>query len=785
MWSETRGSEFRDVLVAGCIGFLIALFSLSIISNLMRAFAAPQVSLAVRTGLAVVWCVVIPLCSAGGFWVVRGIARRVWTRLFQITKYGLVGTLNAFLHAAIVNACIYVSDREQGYLVTGFFIFAFLITVTHSYFWNKHWTFVGQSEHATRVEYTRFFCVTATILSVVTVLFHVLINDVGPLWNMHPRVWVNMVLVLLAILSFLGNYIGYNLLVFTSPATMSAHQLHPNPPQTLFELAKRYHYLVAFVVSVAVGITVVGYTTITPQWIDDDNIDLILSEEAKRDPNYPDREVVAEMGYGMYVWPKLVYYASQTYDLRTFHQVMIGISTALTVYGAYIALFMLGFGPKLSLLVSLVGLLPRYVPADNFGGLLLGVTGRSFAIPVSWLLAAWYLVRVHKQKRVWPVFFVMGLAVYLHPLSFVTLVTVFTVVHAIILVLHKRDVLGTVKELVQTSLAFLLGAAPLFWEIGMRAIRSGATAGDSVITAGAYLAAVRARTPYEFPDVILDWTKHEVVVGLFFVGCAVYVWRLIRQGKIERDSLSFKIVLFGTLVTAVAYVVHIVVPVVQLFLIEQFDMPLVFRSFCRTLKYGWLGLLLVFAVAVREVLTIYGRKAAAVLLVCGLLSSSYVFEVFQYAVGYANPVYEYIPVFLQERTYPDPYEDMALWCDALTSVGVQQGDIIIGEQYILRYFCRVRPYVTREEGYAYQFMGKDEVVSWFERWQRQRALLGGTSSAPLLAYGREVGATAIIVPRESPAGKDFIDAGFPYATHRTFVVVGLTQTASTTTRTSP
>jgi putative flippase GtrA len=206
----------RDSILAAVAGFCIALFTIPIAINLQAGAIPVTVSgMSVRVML-LVWFLSLPLIASAGLFVAAYIARRYYAPIFQIAKYGLVGLLNSFLGASLVNVLIYLTGIEQGDVVTVFFVLTFAVTVTHSYFWNKYWIFLGQSHRRTTSEFTRFFAVTLSVLVCITVLFHVLVNWVHPLWGMHPRVWVNVVLVLLSVATFLGNYIGYNLFVFRS-----------------------------------------------------------------------------------------------------------------------------------------------------------------------------------------------------------------------------------------------------------------------------------------------------------------------------------------------------------------------------------------------------------------------------------------------------------------------------------------------------------------------------------------------------------------------------------------
>lgn len=536
---------------------------------------------------------------------------------------------------------------------------------------------------------------------------------------------------------------------------------------------KQHHYLVALLLSVCFGLGAMVYKTTLPQWIEDDEVDLIMSEEAKHDPTYLDRELVSTMGYDMYVYPKLVYALSRSYEIQDYALVLIGVSTALTVFGAYVALVWLGYSPYIAMGVAMVALFPRFAPADTFGALLVSVTGRSFAIPIVWLITAWYIRRMEQKKLVWPVFLGIGLASYVHPVSMITFVVVLTLVHTTLL-MRERAWRPLFYTFLQNSIAFMVGAAGLLYEIMHRTGTIATPVTDRIITSGEYLAAIRARAHYEFLETSTEWFRHEFIISFIFLVALAYVWYRIRTGSIARTSIEYLTTTVGTLLTVYAFVVHLAVPAIQIYLVRTFNIPLVLWNFCRTFKYVYLGLLLVFAVAVKEVYVRYGKVAAFMLLGAGMVSSSYFFEWAQFFAGYTNYQKEYIPLALQDIEVRDPYEEYRLWCEAFSDVGVREGDVVLSTDYLLRYFCKIRPHITREEGYAHLFMGRASLMDWYVDLQVQNAVLTGTSSESVLWYAREVGATAVVLPRESPAATILMDSRLPFRVRHQYLVVGVT-----------
>jgi len=91
---------------------------------------------------------------------------------------------------------------------------AFVITVTHSFFWNKFWVFEFDNTEKAKREYAKFFLVTGMTSGLNTVLFHIIINVIGAPANINQTLWANIALVSLIPVSVLGNFAGYKLIVF-------------------------------------------------------------------------------------------------------------------------------------------------------------------------------------------------------------------------------------------------------------------------------------------------------------------------------------------------------------------------------------------------------------------------------------------------------------------------------------------------------------------------------------------------------------------------------------------
>lgn len=205
-----------DFWCAIAAGEAIALLSLPILKNI-RVFDlfSPRSSFVIYFALAT-WIVFLPALSLLGLYVFYRIALLRWPVVFEIGKYGLVGWLNTFLSAGIFNFLILVSGIAKGWWADVFIVIAFIITITHSFCWNKFWIFKSdETQRAkTKYEYMKFFGVTGIVAALNAFLFHVLLTSIGAPAGIDEKIWANIAIAVLIPVAFLGNFLGYKIFVF-------------------------------------------------------------------------------------------------------------------------------------------------------------------------------------------------------------------------------------------------------------------------------------------------------------------------------------------------------------------------------------------------------------------------------------------------------------------------------------------------------------------------------------------------------------------------------------------
>ncbi len=204
-------SDFWRAIIAG---ELIVLLALPVFKNLglftfFFSFGSSIFYLSVA-----LWLIFLPLASAAGLFIVFRVSISRWPVCYQIGKYGLIGLLNTFLALGILNLLILISGIVKGLWFDAFVLIAFWGSVTNAFFWNKFWTFCSPGIAKIKKEYVKFFIVSGAVSLINVSLMHFLVNFIGALFFIEPKIWANIAFFLIIPVSFLGNFFGWKIFVF-------------------------------------------------------------------------------------------------------------------------------------------------------------------------------------------------------------------------------------------------------------------------------------------------------------------------------------------------------------------------------------------------------------------------------------------------------------------------------------------------------------------------------------------------------------------------------------------
>lgn len=202
-------SDFWRAAIAGEI---IALFSLPVLKNLN--FFTHLSFFGLYLFLAS-WMLLLP--SLSGFTLFFSYKLALFSKkifFFEVGKYGLIGALNTLISGGIFNLLMAITGVAKGLTADFFIAISFSIAITHSFFWNKFWTFKAHSKKEIKREYFKFFAVSGAVALLNLFLMHILINAVGGYVSIEPKIWANISIGILIPISFLGNFFGYKTFVF-------------------------------------------------------------------------------------------------------------------------------------------------------------------------------------------------------------------------------------------------------------------------------------------------------------------------------------------------------------------------------------------------------------------------------------------------------------------------------------------------------------------------------------------------------------------------------------------
>ncbi len=168
----------------------------------------------------------VPVCWILG--VNFGYFLGIWMPFFnQFGKFAAIGFTNFILGLGILNLFIWQTGISSGVWYSVFVSVAFLVSVFHSYGWNKFWVFgnaPGQDGQAsgTGVQFTKFVVVTgiAGLINIAAASF--LVDVVHPLGGMTPEAWANVGNIFGSAVALIFSFVGFRLVVFKKNTVASS-----------------------------------------------------------------------------------------------------------------------------------------------------------------------------------------------------------------------------------------------------------------------------------------------------------------------------------------------------------------------------------------------------------------------------------------------------------------------------------------------------------------------------------------------------------------------------------
>ncbi|MDD4994893.1 MAG: hypothetical protein PHW53_00230 [Patescibacteria group bacterium] len=527
----------------------------------------------------------------------------------------------------------------------------------------------------------------------------------------------------------------------------------------------------------------VVYNFSLPFRLNGDEIAIMASNRALMDSSYPGNELLSTMTYRYYVYPYIINALSYFFDPFTSRNILLFSMVFFTGYSAYIALRILGIRRSIAIVVAIVALAPRFSVGNEIFGVLTNyeVLGRSTAMPFLWIIGALIIKFIYDNKKIWPLFLLLGIVSYIHPVS-ILFFTFLALVISLFLLFWRNNFFGVLKQTASASAAFILGSSLLLYEIIFRldAINSKFLSNVEYSSLD-FLEAIIFRTPWDYPPESLMWIRHMIIILVFFAPFVAYVLYLLKKRLIIKESLDYLIAKWSILFILLSIFFSVFFPILQIAMIHL-DGPFIFQQTSRFFKFVYFGIFLLVAVSLEELFRrnryFLQKKVRVIflsaLLILGFLSSSFGFEWFQFLLGYENYQEEYIPRVFQNKVFEDQEKIYNIVCQQLKNGGVGDGDTVISNDFNLRYFCRVNIVTSFEEGSAYLMSGKNQLVEWRRVFEEQNNALHGDDIVKLIDFGRKYGANyALLRSNSALAGvvKEGDQGDLPISQNEYFVLI--------------
>jgi hypothetical protein len=494
-----------------------------------------------------------------------------------------------------------------------------------------------------------------------------------------------------------------------------------------------------------------------PQMITGDEQVYLLGALQKQDGDLPDARMLTGYDYGPYLQPNILLAFYEPLGNEVFKSALLAFLSIATLTAGYFLFRTLGLAWVPSLALSVVALIPRIAAGTEFWGALSfrEAIGRSVAVPFFLLSTAFLLRRVIARQATWPVFGLIGLFLFLHPVTTTLFAFVALIGVGITRLVQKTRFVSVVREVLISGLAFLGAGSYFFVDVVGHLSENIASAG---VTSAAYVSAILFRNPWEFaPETFLVY-RQMLLVSVFFLALIAFVYLVPRMREIrKRFHLASQgtLLAWGLTVMIASQVLALLIPAVNLWLMQNADASYAFQQWSRISKFYYLGL---FVALVPTLHILWGwyrqsrfRKnyfVPAIVIGLGLLSSSFAFEVAQYLVGYKNYTQAYIPKALSgiaDGITPAEYRET---CRALAAGGITSATELISSDFGLRYFCKANLYVTAEEGAAYTYLTRAELVWWHHTYLAQREALREGDLEKMHAFAKDAAASFLVLRRQ-------------------------------------
>lgn len=192
----------NDVIFVLILGEIVAVFLYFIFKNIGFVFFP-----------AWILFLALPILALIAVYIAYLIGKK-FLIVFQFAKYATVGFANTAVDFGILNLLMWLTGIYRGKSIFLLNSVAFLIAVTHSYIWNKFWTFKAREKASIPGQVLQFVAVSLIGVLINGGIVYMISTLVSPMFGLSAALWANAAKVVATAISLIWNFIGYKFIVF-------------------------------------------------------------------------------------------------------------------------------------------------------------------------------------------------------------------------------------------------------------------------------------------------------------------------------------------------------------------------------------------------------------------------------------------------------------------------------------------------------------------------------------------------------------------------------------------
>jgi len=191
-----------DILAVLVLGEIVAVFLIFVLKNLGYFFNYLWLLL-----------IVLPILALTIIFILYVLGKKIPVA-FQFGKFVSVGLANTAVDFGVLNVLIFLTGITFGIYYAIFKGISFIIASTHSYLWNKFWTFQKKEAGQAGKELLQFFIVSLIGLAINVGAASLIVSLIGPQWGISLKIWANVGAAVGSVVGLAWNFLGYKFIVF-------------------------------------------------------------------------------------------------------------------------------------------------------------------------------------------------------------------------------------------------------------------------------------------------------------------------------------------------------------------------------------------------------------------------------------------------------------------------------------------------------------------------------------------------------------------------------------------